>query len=85
MERALKPYLHAPFMITKRKDSKYGEIVVLLIESNDLGEVKHVCQHHLPKYWRPRDVVFVEKIPMTETGKPARRQAEELLNGECRV
>ena len=85
VERALKPYLHVPFMITKRKDSKFGEIVVLLTESNDLGEVKHVCQHHLPKYWQPRDVVFVEKIPMTETGKPARRQAEELLNGECRV
>ena len=80
VERALKPYLHVPFMITKRKDSKYGEIVVLLTESNDLGEVKHVCQHHLPKYWQPRDVVFVEKIPMTETGKPARRQAEEWVS-----
>ena len=80
VERALKPYLHVPFMITKRKDSKFGEIVVLLTESNELGEVKHVCQHHLPKYWQPRDVVFVEKIPMTETGKPARRQAEEWVS-----
>ena len=80
VERALKPHLHAPFMITKRKDSKFGEIVVLLTESNDLEEVKHVCQHHLPKYWQPRDVLFVDKLPMTETGKIARRQAEELAS-----
>ena len=97
VERALKPYLHVPFMITKRKDSKFGEVVVMMIE--DRGErredreerdslktrLQRLCREHLPKYWQPRDVVFVEKIPMTETGKPARRQAEELLNGECRV
>ena len=97
VERALKPYLHVPFMITKRKDSKFGEVVVMMIEERgerkeERGErdslktrLQRLCSEHLPKYWQPRDVVYVEKIPMTETGKPARRQAEELLNGECRV
>lgn len=97
VERALKPYLHVPFMITKRKDSKFGEVVVMMIEDRrerieERGErdslktrLQRLCREHLPKYWQPRDVVFVEKIPMTETGKPARRQAEELLNVECRV
>ena len=92
VERALKPYLHVPFMITKRKDSKFGEVVVMMIE--DRGErieereerdslktrFQRLCREHLPKYWQPRDVVFVEKIPMTETGKPARRQAEEWVS-----
>jgi O-succinylbenzoic acid--CoA ligase len=32
VERALKPYLHVPFMITKRKDEKFGEIVVMMVE-----------------------------------------------------
>ena len=38
VERALKPYLHVPFMITKRKDSKFGEVVVMMIEER--GERK---------------------------------------------
>ena len=85
VERILKPYVREPFLITKRKDEKFGEAVVLLTESNDMEEVKMACRQYLPKYWQPRDYVFVEKIPMTETGKPARKKAEELLNGELRM
>ena len=40
--------------------------------------LQSLCREHLPKYWQPRDFVFAEKLPMTETGKPARKQAEEL-------
>ena len=78
VERILKPYVREPFLITKRKDEKFGEIVVLLTESNDLEEVKMACRQYLPKYWQPRDYVFVERIPMTETGKPARKKAAEI-------
>ena len=94
VERALKPHLHVPFMITKRKDEKFGEIVVMMVEcrgerKEERGEkieeslktrLQRLCREHLPKYWQPRDFVFVEKIPMTETGKIARRQAEELAS-----
>ncbi len=101
VERALMPYLHVPFMITKRKDSKFGEIVVMMVEcrgerreergewKEERGErieeslktrLQRLCREHLPKYWQPRDFVFVERIPMTETGKIARRQAEELAS-----
>ena len=93
VERALKPYLHVPFMITKRKDSKFGEIVVLMVEyrgerREESGEriedslktrLQRLCREHLPKYWQPRDFVFVEKIPMTETGKIARKECQ------CRI
>ena len=88
VERALKPHLHVPFMITKRKDSKFGEIVVMMVEDGGEGReergertrLQRLCREHLPKYWQPRDFVFVERIPMTETGKIARRQAEELAS-----
>ena len=94
VERALKPHLHVPFMITKRKDEKFGEIVVMMVECRgerieERGEriedslktrLQRLCREHLPKYWQPRDFVFVERIPMTETGKIARRQAEELAS-----
>jgi O-succinylbenzoic acid--CoA ligase len=93
VERALKPYLHVPFMITKRKDSKFGEIVVMMVECRgerreERGErieeslktrLQRLCREHLPKYWQPRDFVFVERIPMTETGKIARKECQ------CRI
>ena len=93
VERALKPYLHVPFMITKRKDEKFGEIVVMMVEDRggrreERGErieeslktrLQRLCREHLPKYWQPRDFVFVEKIPMTETGKIARKECQ------CRI
>ena len=93
VERALKPYLHVPFMITKRKDEKFGEVVVMMVEERgerreERGERKErdslktrlqrLCCEHLPKYWQPRDFVFVDRIPMTETGKPARKKAAEI-------
>ena len=100
VERALKPHLHVPFMITKRKDEKFGEIVVMMVEDRgerreervewkeERGErieeslktrLQRLCREHLPKYWQPRDFVFVEKIPMTETGKIARKECQ------CRI
>ena len=76
VERLLKPHLSAPFMITKRPDKKFGEQVVLLTESMDMDAVKDICQRVLPKYWQPRSYAHIDALPMTETGKPARKEAE---------
>ena len=78
VERLLKPYLPEPFMITKRADKKFGEQVVLLTESRDMGIIKDTCCRVLPKYWHPRSFLHVDQLPMTETGKPARKEAERL-------
>jgi len=78
VERLLKPHLSAPFMITKRADRKFGEQVVLLTESMDMDAVKDICQQVLPKYWQPRSYAHIDTLPMTETGKPARKEAERL-------
>ena len=78
VEKLLKPHLPESFMITKRPDSKFGEQVVLLTESKDIDDVKDVCQRVLPKYWQPRSYLHVNQLPMTETGKPARKEAERL-------
>ncbi len=79
VEHALQAYLTSPFMITKAPDEKFGEQVVLLTESGDVDQVYAVCQQHLPKYWIPRRVVAIAHLPMTETGKPARHEAEMLF------
>ena len=77
VERQLRPHLQAPFLITKRPDAKFGEVVVLLTEGT-VPEAKEVCLRILPKYHQPRVYLHVDQIPLTATGKPARQQAEQL-------
>ena len=75
IERELKPHVCAPYLITKRKDEKFGEVVVLLTEGS-IDEVRNTCGKVLPKYHIPKVFLHVDKIPLTETGKPARKVAE---------
>jgi O-succinylbenzoic acid--CoA ligase len=77
VEQLLKPHIHSPFLITKRKDVKLGEAVVLLTEG-DINEAKEACQQLLPRHWQPRHYQQVTHIPLTETGKPARQIAEKI-------
>ena len=80
VERQLRPYIRVPYLISKRSDEKFGEVVVLLTEG-DVETAKAACEAVLPKYQRPRVYIHVSQIPLTETGKPARRQAELLAKG----
>ena len=78
VERLLRARLREPYLISKRPDPKFGEAVVLLTTSTDVEAVRTVCQEVLPKYWQPRYIVHVNQIPLTGTGKPARKEAERL-------
>ena len=84
VERLLRPHLPIPYMITRAKDERLGETVVLLMEGGSPNEAKAVCERVLPKYWQPRRIVSVASLPMTATGKPARAEAERLAqkNGD---
>ncbi len=77
LECQLRPYMRVPYLITKRPDEKFGEIVVLLTEGST-DEAREVCERILPKYHQPRAYVHVAQIPLTATGKPARHEAELL-------
>ena len=78
VERLLHPHLSCPFLITKCRDVKFGEAVVLLTESSDLSSIRHLCQQHLPRFWQPRRYLTVPRLPLTATGKPARGEAQQL-------
>ena len=78
VERQLRPHLHVPYLLSKRQDAKFGEIAVLLTEGR-MEEARLICERVLPKYHQPKAYLHVARIPLTETGKPARRQAEELI------
>ena len=75
VERQLHPHLREPYLITKRHDARLGEAMVLLTEGS-VSEARQVCERILTKYHQPRAYLHVDHIPLTETGKPARRQAE---------
>lgn len=79
VEAALRKHLAVPYMITKKNDHKFGEIVVMLVESTDTDNVKKICEACLPKYWQPKQYVSVEHIPLTQTGKPARNEAIKIV------
>ena len=78
VEKLLRPHLSESFMITKRPDKKFGEQVVLLTEAMDMDVIRDVCQRVLPKFWQPRSFVHIDHLLMTDTGKPARKMAEQL-------
>ena len=75
LERLLQPHLQSPFLITRSRDARLGEAVVLLTEGDE-DEARQVCERVLSRYWRPRHIVHVEKLPRTATGKPLRRLYE---------
>ncbi len=77
VERHLRPHLHVPYLLTKRHDPKFGEVAVLLTEGS-VEEAREVCQRMLSKYHQPRYYLHVARIPLTETGKPARQEAMRL-------
>lgn len=92
IERKLRPDL-PPFLITKVPDNKFGEAVVLMMEqgnsetSPNMSEkdLSDLFDRKLEKYERPRYIARVAHIPLTETGKPARKKAEEMaLSLLCR-
>ena len=78
VERLLRPHLSCGFMITKVSDARLGEAVTLLVESDDVDNILAVCKHVLPRHWVPRHIFPESHIPLTETGKPARAEAEAL-------
>ena len=93
LERLIRPFLTMPYMVTKRKSEKFGEIVVLMVEREGdeegatfeekselpiLRAIHKLLHRALPRYWEPRLYLSVDHIPMTETGKPNRTLAQRM-------
>ncbi len=92
VEAQLLPLLPQPFQITAASDSRYGEVVVLLVEETtdatpDTGapvsempigpfETAFAVLH---PYARPKRAFRVKRLPRTGSGKPDRAAARELV------
>lgn len=82
VEEMLRPHIKMPYLISKCRDEKFGEVVVLLTECPDLSLAKEICCNVLPKFWQPKHYLYTSHIPLTGTGKPARKAAEEWCSTE---
>ena len=80
VERLLHEHTDIPLLITKRPDTRLGEAVVLLTTATDTVSLRSICQQVLPRFWQPCHYQTVAQLPLTETGKPARKEAEQLAN-----
>lgn len=76
VEEALRPHIDYPFFVAKTKDRKFGEILVLVTEGGDKQKLEDIFNNVLPHYWKPKRIVFVKALPLTETGKPLRRMMD---------
>ena len=84
LERQLRPHMRVPFIISKRPDEKFGEIVVLVTEGSPT-EARTISERILPKFHQPKEYVHLDHIPLTETSKPARQKVLSLLDKRTKI
>ncbi|MDY5766986.1 MAG: AMP-binding protein [Alloprevotella sp.] len=76
------------FQLTHVPDARWGEAVTLLYEAEAdcTQRIADFCRERLDRHAQPRHILRVDRLPLTETGKPARRAAqalaEKMLRGE---
>jgi Acyl-CoA synthetases (AMP-forming)/AMP-acid ligases II len=82
IEEMLTGKISFPFLITSRKDNKFGEKIVLIVQADKkyLTKIEEICQNILPHYWIPKKILFIDSLPMTGNGKPDRAKAKEIAN-----
>lgn len=70
------------FRISWREHQVLGQEVVMLVDASVTEQKMALLKSAistLPKYWQPKDIVAVDALPMTETGKPDRARTRLLL------
>ena len=70
------------FRISLREHQVLGQEVVMLVDASITEQKMALLKSAistLPKYWQPKDIVAVDALPMTETGKPDRARTHLLL------
>ena len=71
IEEKLYGIIPYPFYITSEQDDKWGEIVVLCIESEPINTeyILDTIKKTLDKYQVPKKIIFIPQFSRTESGK----------------
>ena len=79
LEGKLSKKLGQDFIFCGLPDRKWGESVVLVIESNMTLTIDDSLYSTLEKYEKPKNVYFLESFPRTESGKIQRSKIKEII------
>lgn len=80
IERKIDSFLPVPIAISWKKDIVLGQKVVLVCESKETISLDMLSTALLSRYEFPKEVVFIDEIPKTETGKIQRKKLQQLIN-----
>jgi len=84
LEEKIRGILHTyskpiPFFVTGVTDERLIQKIVLVIEGKSNPEFKELLlnkmKEDLPKFHNPKDIFFIDKMPVTDTGKILKKEA----------
>lgn len=79
LEAKLESVIQSPFAISSRSDIKFGEVIILITESCvDKIEIESV----LSPVETPKEIIVVDKIPLTRTGKVDRKALKKIASNK---
>lgn len=88
-EERIRRYMTRPFVLTSVPDLRLGEALVLLVEdtetswqtseNTEIANLLQVLRSNLPRYHAPKQVIYVDKIPLTANGKTDRPACKKLV------
>ncbi|WP_430815239.1 AMP-binding protein [Carboxylicivirga sp. RSCT41] len=80
IERKLCAILSIPFAVSWKTDDILGQKVVLVCESLKPLSLSDVDWTLLAKYELPKEIICIDEIPKTETGKIQREKLQQLID-----
>lgn len=72
IEEKLKPFINTEFYITSKLDELLGQKLILIVEGEERS--LNFSSANLTKYQYPKEIIFIDKFPRTESGKIKRQK-----------
>lgn len=70
IEEKLKPFIQQSFIIIGIPDEKLGEMITLVIEGQEIDGINMIVEKApLSKFEKPKQIIFIEKLQRTISGK----------------
>jgi O-succinylbenzoic acid--CoA ligase len=81
LEAFLSDFIDLPFAISSLPDEKFGEIIVLAVEGilDDALLTQTLHAENLPAHQFPKQIISLDRLPRTESGKVNRTALRKLL------
>lgn len=81
IEKKIEHLIPTPFIIAGFPDDKWGQRIVMIIErsSVNITEIKEKCGKVLEGWMVPKEVIVIDKLPLTANGKIKRPKSSEDL------